>query len=172
LGVADRLAQLLGALSLSATDRFRAAVESSLGRGGAHAGALVHLDAHPGGSVQGLADVLGISQPAAVKLAERLVADGLVERGPGPDRRTVALAPTPAGREAARRLLAERASELEGLLGVLDAEERDQLAPLLEKLVAGLAGDRPAALTACRLCDRDACWGERGTDCPLQHTVS
>jgi MarR family transcriptional repressor of emrRAB len=169
--VADRLAQLLGVLSLSATDRFRTAVEGSLGRGGAHAGALVHLDAHPGGSVQSLADVLAISQPAAVKLVDRLAADGLVERRAGPDRRTGSLVPTEAGREAAARILAERATELDGVLAVLDASEREQLVPLLEKLVAGLAEDRPSALTACRLCDRDSCCGEGGTECPLQHTV-
>jgi MarR family transcriptional repressor of emrRAB len=168
--VADRLAQLLGALSLSATDRFRTAVDASLGRGGAHAAALVHLEAHPGGSVQALADVLAVSQPAAVKLAERLGADGLVERRPGPDRRTVALVPTAAGREAAGRILAERAAELDRLLVVLDADEREQLRPLLEKLVAGLADDRPGALTACRLCDRVSCCAP-GTQCPLQHTV-
>ncbi len=56
--MADRLAQLLGALSLSATDRFRT-IEGTLGRAGAHAAALVHLDAYPGDSVQGLAKVLG-----------------------------------------------------------------------------------------------------------------
>lgn len=169
--MADRLAQLLGVLSLSATDRFRTAVDGSLGRGGAHAAALVHLDAHPGGSVQALADVLAVSQPAAVKLVDRLSADGLVERGPGSDRRTTALVATAAGREAAHRILAERATELDRVLGVLDPGEREQLGPLLEKLVAGLAGDRPGALTACRLCDRGSCCGERGTDCPLQHTV-
>jgi DNA-binding MarR family transcriptional regulator len=170
--VADRLAQLLGVLSLSATDRFRTAVEGSLGRGGAHAGALVHLDAHPGGSVGSLAEVLAVSQPAAVKLVERLVADGFVERRPGPDRRTGSLVPTPAGRRAARRVLAGRAAELEDVVAVLDAGERERLGPLLEKLVAGLAGDRPGALTACRLCDRGTCCGAGGADCPLQHTVA
>ena len=85
----DRLAQLLGVLSLAATDRFRVAVEGSIGRGGAHAGALVHVDAHPGGSVQELAQVLGVSQPAAVKIADRLAADGLLARRPGADRRTL-----------------------------------------------------------------------------------
>ena len=73
--MADRVAQLLGALSLSATDRFRAGVDGSLGRGGAHSGALVHLDAYPGESVQELATVLGVSQPAAVKLADRHITE-------------------------------------------------------------------------------------------------
>lgn len=88
--MADRVAQLLGALSLAATDRFRASVDGSLGRGGAHAAALVHLDAHPGASVQELATALGVSQPAAVKLADRLSFDRLLERRAGHDNRTLA----------------------------------------------------------------------------------
>ena len=169
--MADRLAQLLGALSLSATDRFRSSVDGSLGRGGAHAAALVHLEAYPGDSVQALAGVLGVSQPAAVKVADRLAADGLLERRPGRDNRTRALHLTAKGRTAAARVLAERATELERVLAVLDREERARLAPLLEKLVAALADDRPGALTVCRLCDRTSCCGAPG-GCPLEHTVT
>ena len=168
--MADRLTQLLGVFSLAATDRFRGAVEDSIGRGGAHAAALVHLDVHPGGSVSSLAAVLGVSQPAAVKLADRLAADGLLERRRGPDLRTWALHLTPAGHAAAARVLAARARELDGLVGTLSPAEHQALEPLLEKLVAALADDRPRALQVCRLCDRDACCGS-GPDCPLQHTV-
>ncbi len=168
--MADRLAQLLGALSLSATDRFRTTVEGSLGRAGAHAAALVHLDAYPGDSVQALATVLGVSQPAGVKLATRLAADGLLERGPGPDHRTLALHLTPEGRTAAAQVLADRAAELDQVLAVLDADERERLEPLLEKLVAALVDDRPGALAVCRMCDRDACCGPPA-GCPLEHTV-
>jgi DNA-binding MarR family transcriptional regulator len=168
--VADRLAQLLGVLALAATDRFRGAVEGSLGRGGAHAAALVHLDAYPGESVNGLAGILGVSQPAAVKLADRLTADGLLERRRGADRRTRSLHLTRAGRAAAARVLSDRAGELTALLGVLEPTEREQLEPLVEKLVAALADDRPAALEVCRLCDREVCCGSTG-GCPMQHTI-
>jgi DNA-binding MarR family transcriptional regulator len=169
-GVPDRLAQLLGVLSLAATDRFRAAVEGSLGRGGAHAGALVHLDAYPGASVQGLAAVLGVSQPAAVKIADRLAGDGLLERRSGADHRTLALHLTAGGRQAARAVLSCRAGELTGLLAVLEPGEREQLEPLLERLVAALAEDRAGALGVCRLCDRAVCCGG-AAGCPLEHTA-
>lgn len=168
--MADRLAQLLGALSLSATDRFRTTVEGSLGRAGAHAAALVHLDAYPGDSVQALATVLGVSQPAGVKLATRLAADGLLKRRPGPDHRTLSLHLTPEGRTAAAQVVADRAAELDQVLAVLDADERERLEPLLEKLVAALAADRPGALAVCRMCDRDTCCGAPA-GCPLEHTV-
>jgi DNA-binding MarR family transcriptional regulator len=168
--VADRLAQLLGALSLSAVDRVRSSVDASLGRAGAHAAALVHLEAYPGDSVQALADVLSVSQPAAVKVVNRLAGDGLVERREGPDGRTRALHLTAAGRDAAARVLADRAARLEEVLHVLGDDERERLEPLLEKLVAALAGDRPGALTVCRLCDRTSCCGAPA-GCPLEHTV-
>jgi DNA-binding MarR family transcriptional regulator len=166
----DRLAQLLGVLTLSATDRFRSTIEGSLGRAGAHPAALVHLAAHPGASVQGLADVLEISQPAAVKVADRLSQDGLLQRRPGPDGRTRALGLTAEGSRAADQVLADRERALDEVLGVLDPAERECLEPLLAKLVSGLADDRPGALSACRLCDRDACCGA-SAGCPLQHTV-
>src|SRR3954447_8852280 len=166
----DRLAQLLGVLALASADRCRAAVESAVGRGGAHAGALVHLDAHPGGSVQALADVLDVSQPAAVRIADRLAADGLVERRPGADRRVRALRLTPKGRRAAADVLSERAGALDKLVSALEPRERAALERLLEKLVAALAHDRPGALTVCRLCDRSVCCaGARGR--PLEHTA-
>jgi DNA-binding MarR family transcriptional regulator len=168
--VADRLTQLLGVLSLAASDRFRHAVEDSLGRGGAHAAAIVHLDAYPGESVNGLARILGVSQPAAVKVADRLTADGLLERRTGADRRTRTLHLTRAGRVAAAQVLSDRAGELTGLLGVLEPTEREQLEPLLEKLVAALAYDLPGALEVCRLCDREACYGSK-SGCPMEHAI-
>jgi MarR family transcriptional regulator, negative regulator of the multidrug operon emrRAB len=169
--VADRLAQLLGVLALAGGDRCRAAVEGAAGRGGAHAGALVHLDAHPDESVQGLADVLRVSQPAAVKIADRLVADGFVERRRGADRRVRALRLTAKGGRAAATVLSERADALDAIVAVLEPYERVDLERLLEKLVAGLAHDRPGALTVCRLCDRRVCYGGPA-GCPLEHTTT
>ena len=168
--MSDRLAQLLGALALAATDRFRTAVEGSLGRAGSHAAALVHLDAYPGESVQALSEVLGVSQPAAVKLADRLAADGLLERRPGADHRTRALHLTADGRSAAGLVLSDRADELTSLLDALEPGERETLEPLLEKLVAALADDRAGALEVCRLCDREVCCGS-ANGCPLEHTT-
>ena len=67
-------------------------------------------------------------------------------------------------------MLAGRAGELGELLAVLEPAERERLEPLLERLVAGLADDRPGALTVCRLCDRTTCCGG-AAGCPLEHTT-
>jgi DNA-binding MarR family transcriptional regulator len=164
-----RLANLLGVAALSATDRLRESVESELAHGGSAPGALVHIQAWPGESIEALRCVLGISQPATVRVVDRLAEDGLVERRPGPDRRSLALHLTPAGERAAHDLLRRRARALEELLGALSGADQAALEPLLEQLVATLAEDRPGALRTCRLCDRDACKSLRG--CPLDHTM-
>ncbi len=165
----DRLANLLGVTALAAVDRLRAPVEAELGRGGIAPAVLVHVQAHPGPSIGELQRVLGISQPATVRAVDRLMADGLLERNPGRDRRTLALTLTAAGEAMADRLLAGRTAALREMLATLDEEEVACLEPLLERLTASLAHDRPGALTACRLCDRGSC--ASGPGCPLQHTV-
>lgn len=163
-----RLANLLGATVLVATDRTRAALEHALGFGGAAPAALVHLAAYPGESTEALHRVLGISQPGTAQVVERLVRDGLLERRPGRDRRTQALHLTARGRHTADELLGRRAETLTTLLAPLTTTERARLMPLLEKVVSGLAGDRPQARSTCRLCDRAAC--RHGSGCPLTHT--
>ncbi|MGI8607215.1 MAG: MarR family winged helix-turn-helix transcriptional regulator [Gaiellaceae bacterium] len=165
-----RLANLFGVTALAATDRLRAAVERELPLGGAAPAALVHLDAYPGEPVEALRRVLRLSQPGTVRLLDRLGVHELVERRAGRDGRTRALFLTPRGREAVQRILARRAASLNGVLESLTRTEQAQLRPLLEKLVSGLAEDRPEALVKCRLCDREACCREPG--CPLDHTTN
>ena len=164
-----RLANLLGVVALAASDRVAATVTEPVGCGGAHPAALVQIASYPGESIEALRRVVGVSHPAAVQVVNRLATEGLVERRPGPDRRTVALHLTAAGDVAVDRLLERRADALGALLDPLDDDERERLGALLEKVVAGLADDRPDALVACRLCDRAACIAARA--CPLQHTV-
>lgn len=165
----DRLANLLGVTALAATDRLRLAVEAELDHGGSGPAALVHLQAYPGESVEALRRVLGISQPATVRTVDRFVAEGLLERRAGANRRTLALHLTAAGQRAASGVLARRAESLGALLDVLEPDEQAALAPLLERLVSALADDRPGALRVCRLCDRQACTTAAG--CPLEHTT-
>jgi MarR family transcriptional regulator, negative regulator of the multidrug operon emrRAB len=169
--MSDRLSNLLGAVAIAAGDRIGAGAAAVVSHGGAHPAALVHLLAHPGRSIEDLRRVLRISQPGAVQAANRLEAAGLIERRPGADARTRALHLTAKGRRTARAVLAERAGASHDMLAALDADEQARLEPLLAKLVAGLAGDRPEALTVCRLCDRRACAAGPGAECPLEHTT-
>src|ERR687895_67620 len=96
---AARAANLLGALALDAAGALEAATKPVVGQAGAAAAALVTIAAHPGRSIERLRAPLGLSQPGAVRLVERLANLGWVERrgaggGRGPG------APLGRGREA------------------------------------------------------------------------
>lgn len=163
------LPQLLGVAALAAIDRLRAAISSSPGLGEAEAGALVHIQAWPGGSIGDLAGVVRRSQSATVRLVDRLVELGLLRREAGVDRRTVALVLTKTGSRAADAVLVARSGALGALLGDLSPRERTTLEDLLGRVAAGLADERQSAVRACRLCDREAC--KSGPGCPLKHTT-
>jgi DNA-binding MarR family transcriptional regulator len=167
--VSRRLEQLVAAHALAVVDRVRDATQAAIAQEGSGPAALVHLGAHPGGSVGDLERVVGLTQTGAGRLVDRLVEAGLVERRPGRDARTHALWLTSEGSAAAARVLEGRAEAVAPLLEHLTPSERVDLERLLDRLVAGLAHDRPGALRVCRLCDRTVCCS--GPGCPLDHTM-
>jgi DNA-binding MarR family transcriptional regulator len=82
-----------------------AAQHEADGLAGSEPEALVALAHYPGQSVGGLARTLSLTHSGAVRLADRLEADGLAARtSPGPGR-TLALQLTEPGRPAALRVL-------------------------------------------------------------------
>src|SRR5262245_32843316 len=138
-GAQGRDANLLGTLSLAVADRVQDAAAAAAGQGGSAPGALAALDGYLGGEpIDSLSRALGVTHSAAVRLVDRLGESGLVERRRGADGRSVAVVPTDAGRQAARRVLEARAAALEDVLAVLSESERRQLAGLHEKLLAGV----------------------------------
>jgi DNA-binding MarR family transcriptional regulator len=154
---AARAANLLGAVALDAAGALEAATRPVVGQGGAAAAALVTIAAHPGRSIEALRAPLGLSQPGAVRLVERLVDLGWVERaGPG-GRRGLELRLTPEGEEVLDELLRARRAALAELLEPLTPAERDRLSGLLEKLLAARTSDRPDLERLCRLCEWRIC---------------
>src|SRR5579859_4779270 len=91
--------------------------------------ALLHFLDRP--SVDLLRQVLGLTSSGTVRLVDRMTESGYVERGPGSDGRSTSVTLTPAGRAAARRVAAARASVLEGALAGLPAADRAALRPIL-----------------------------------------
>ena len=172
----ERALQLLGVVSLAAVDRLRDTLGGREPQAEldpldeTEAGALVHLQAWPGTSVNELSGVIGRSQPATVRLIDRCVERGWVRRAAGRDRRTVALQLTDRGRELVDEVLSARASALSPMVAALSDADRADLERVLSGIVARLADDRPAATHVCRLCDRDACMS--GPGCPLDHTMA
>jgi DNA-binding MarR family transcriptional regulator len=171
----DHLANVTGALVRGLADHIESATETASGHVGAAPAALVALtELLDHRSVDDLRHAVDLTHSGAVRLVDRLVDDGLAERRPGPDRRSVALALTPRGRRLAVRTSEARRAAVADVLEVLDARERDQLAAIADKLVRAVvdqrlaarrAGDDPAGGWLCRLCDPTACGRSEGR-CP------
>jgi DNA-binding MarR family transcriptional regulator len=165
-----RLENLLGAQALALADRLLTAIPAGSAMAGSERAALVTLFAHPSRTVRWLGDVLGLTSSGGTRLVDRLVEAGWVTRTAGADARQRQLRLTRSGRARAREILRSREAVLTEVVGVLSAQERDQLETLLDKVVTGLAATRLPALRVCRLCDRDACRSD-DRQCPLEPTT-
>lgn len=161
----DALINRLGALVVAVADRIGDAATAEAGHGGLAAAALVTIGA-PVTRMADLQAALGLSQPGTVRLLDRLVADGLIERGrDAADGRAVVVRLTAWGEARRRALLARRRHVLEGLVADLDDAERAVLERLVDRLLPALAVDRAGSFRICRLCDEVACGGDA---CPLE----
>jgi len=158
----DDAANLLGALALFVGERMRLAVRDPAGAGGALAEAVIVIKDQPGATAEWLGTVLGLSQPGTAHMVRRLVTLGWIDRRPGVDARSRALHLTPAGRRAAKRILAARQRALAALVSTLSDEQRGHLAGLADAMLRPAARDERCLATMCRLCDRSRCAG-----CPV-----
>jgi DNA-binding MarR family transcriptional regulator len=170
--VPPRTANLVAAFALAAAERVSQSAERATRRAASDTAALVLLTTALGGASQdALAAALGLTQSGAVRLVDRLVADGLAERRPGPDARTHAVVPTSRGIAAGREALVQREQASSEILRPLDPADHDELARLLEKLLGGLITARADAFHVCRLCDPDACGHDTG-HCPVTNAAA
>ena len=161
----ERTANLLGALSLLVVDAMAQRAADAAGRSGATGAALALLHQEPGLGIAALRRPLALTQSATVRLVDALVADGLAERRPGRDGRSVAVHLTHAGRDAARQVLAERAEVLDTVLAPLSADERERFGALLDRVLLAATRDEEHGAVVCRLCDLEACPLDR---CPVE----
>lgn len=163
-----KLENIVGALALALSDDLLRQVQDQAPEPGPAAAAIALLRHEPGMTIERLRRALGLSHSGAVRLIDRLVADALVARHPGPtDRRAVALHLTDEGERRCTAILAARRGALARVLGTLDDAERRVLGQLTEKLLAGLIDGLDDAYSTCRLCDADAC-----PDCPVDRALS
>jgi DNA-binding MarR family transcriptional regulator len=159
---------LVAALAAGLADAVGSAAVEVAGIAGAAPAALAVLLAEPGTGVDGLARALGLTGSGAVRLVDRLVAAGLVERRPGRDSRSVSVWPTPAGRVAGRDVLDRREAAVARVVDVLPAADQVALVRIAEALLARMTTDRAGAERLCRLCDVTAC---PQADCPVEQAV-
>jgi DNA-binding MarR family transcriptional regulator len=160
-------ANLLGALTLTVSDRLRGTVAVAGGVAESDAVALSvlqHIFEAP--RVDQLARVLGLSSSGVVRLVDRLEEAGLVRRASAADGRVTATGLTAAGRRRADAVSQARLELMEEALDVLSPAERRQFGELAGKILAGLIRPPGATRWTCRLCDLVACGRPQGR-CPV-----
>lgn len=107
-------------------------------------GVLMRLLEQDGLTQVALARLQRVEAPTLCRMVDRLERDGLVERRPHPDdRRASCLFLTAAGRRAAKRGRRAIADVEATVFGALDADERAQLADLLDRVLERLPGESP-----------------------------
>jgi len=159
----DSTTNLLGALARAVSDRVEAELNENLNRSGEAAAALIFLGYTPGISVEILRQVLSLSHPGTVRLVDRLVSDGLVERRKTRDGRAVALHLTRKGVALRRKLMNLRNEVLESALTGLSADERSIFGKLVSKVLSALPETELDKHHICRQCSVSLC----SRDCPI-----
>jgi DNA-binding MarR family transcriptional regulator len=89
--------------------------------------ALTEIVSDGGLTQRELVDRLHLDRSSVSRLVDRLVARGWVERANGPDRRTVRLLPTSAGRRVAADIAGARAARFAALLEAVPVDRRDEV---------------------------------------------
>lgn len=160
--MSDQTANLLGAVGLAVSDRILETAQNVLNHSGETPAALVVIGYGLGPSNDLLRRILGLSHPGTVRLIDRLVADGLVERRRGSDKRTIALYLTKDGEARREQLLAGRLAAIKPFLSALTPSEQQTFDSLLHKILASMDTTDLERCSLCRLCDNRIC-----KDCPI-----
>jgi DNA-binding MarR family transcriptional regulator len=166
------VANRLGALALTLSDSIREATEAATGMAGGLPAALVSLREWADGSpVEVLAEAMRVTHSRAVRVVDRLEADGLARRESDPaDGRRALVWLEPAGRRLADRALEARSEVLLSVVAALEVKDTRELEPLLGALLEATTHDVSAAAGTCRLCDVHACGHYEGA-CPVTHAA-
>ena len=166
------IANRLGAVALTLSDRIREVTEEATGTAGGVPAALVSLrEWADGSSVDVLAEAMRVSHSRAVRVVDRLEADGLARREQDPsDGRRALVRLEPPGRELADRALEARRGVLLSVMRQLEVAEVPALDRLLATVLDVTTVDVRTARQTCRLCDAHACGHYDGV-CPVTRTV-
>ena len=169
------LANLVGLVSLDVMTRVAGAIEAATGLSMVQATALSALANYAeGGSVDQLRRAVGLSHSATVRLVDRLVERGLVQRRPAAtDQRVAAVHMTASGQCTVGTIRTARLDVLQQWIARLSAEQREVLSAVLDDAAPGALGEAPAGVVKadylCRLCAPDACG--HPDRCPVTRAV-
>lgn len=114
---------------------------------------LLFVQRHQRCAIRQLADGLTVSHPAAVKLVERLVRKGLIERQESSsDRRVVELQLSALGRKCVDYVRDQRARGIERIVTQLESDDADRLRRGLQAFVQVALNDELAVSRVCLHC--------------------
>lgn len=137
---------------------------------GPAASALALLAHKPGLSIRMLAIGVGLSHAGTVRLVDRLVSEGLIERREGlierrehsTDGRARSLYLTPTGKVASDEVLASRDQVIAEGLSILNPDELKTLSDIAERVLRNRLENLEQSYRICRLCCYEGC-----TNCPV-----
>jgi len=114
---------------------------------------LLFIQRHEGCAIRELAEGLGVSHPAAVKLVERLLGKHLIQRRKSAeDQRVVELQLSPAGQRCVDYVRDYRARGLEYIMARLDKESAEALRKGLQAFVQAALDGEEAVQAICLRC--------------------
>ena len=158
----ERTANLLGVVALAVAEGIEGVSRQVLNRTGESAAALVVIGYNRGPSNDELRKILGLSHSGTVRLIDRLVDDGLVERRQGRDGREIALFVSKRGRNLREKILKKRLAAISPYVEPLSGAEKKALTKLLSKMLSAMEPSDLKRQSLCRLCDTRVC-----TECPI-----
>jgi MarR family transcriptional repressor of emrRAB len=159
-------ANILGALSLLIQDRVESAWQAELDLSPMAAAAMVQIDNDPGSSIELIASHIGLTHSATVRLIDKLVERGLVEKDRArKDARAQSLTLSKAGKRVAQQLHAARNQVIDGLLSGLDAGQRKGLEEAIRVILYRCVEPGREADVTCRVCDDRRCMPDI---CPIR----
>jgi len=156
------IANLLGVVGLAVADLIEENAREICMHAGETPAALIVIGYDLGPSTDKLRRILGLSHSGTVRLVDRLVADGLVERREGRDKREVALYVSEQGRAMREELLKGRLASIRPLLAPLTSSEKENFSALLHKILSSMETTDIERRTLCRMCDNRVC-----KNCPI-----
>ena len=157
-GEAQHTANILGALSLLIQDRVERAWQSTLDMSPMAAAALVQIDNESGSSIELIARHIGLTHSATVRVIDKLVARGLVEKDRAhQDARAQSLTLSTAGKRVVQQLHAARNRVTDQLLSGLNAAQRTGLDEAVSAILYRCVEPGREADVTCRVCDDRRC---------------
>jgi len=165
-GTSRQTANILGTLAVVIQDRVEGAWQSTLDLSPMAAAAIVQTEMEPGSSIEQVATRIGLSHSATVRVIDKLVERGLIEKDRArKDARQQSLSLSKAGKRVAEQLHAVRNDVTDSLLAGMDQGQVTALHQAVCRILNKAVTTNREGDVVCRVCDERRCTPDI---CPIQ----